>query len=399
MQELTTTQKRLLLSRSLVILAVLLVFLAGAVVGTSFERRKSELDLTQFWNVYGLLQKEYIGTIDKEKAVEGATKGLVESLDDPYSTYLPAEEKKKLDEELSGQFDGIGAVLSTKNQQTEIVELIEDSPAAKSGLKVGDVILAVDDKSTEGLVLDDVVSKIRGPKDTTVSLLIQRVGTNDPISLKITRAKIQVKSVTSKMVGQVGVIDISQFGDDTVDGATEAVKDLKNKKFGEWTALEPDLIGKGIRWLCECSCGYKDYVNQDDIIKLKSKNCRSCSMKGKNKKHGRSHTYIYRAHYAMIKRCTNKNDKAFKHYGGRGIKVCDRWLKSFDDFYLDMGERPSIFHSLDRIDVNGDYCPENCKWSNQKEQVKNRRKVDDLQVEVNELKKIIKVYKDKYGDF
>lgn len=230
MQELSPQQKRQLFSRLLVTFAVLLVFAAGMVAGTSMERRKSALDLTQFWNVYGLLQKEYIGTLNKEKAVEGATKGLVESLDDPYSSYLPADERKRLDEELSGQFDGIGAILSEKDRRTEIVELIPGSPAEKAGLKANDLILAVDDQPTEGLVLDEVVSKIRGPKDTTVTLLVERSGTDDPIVFKITRAKIQVKSVKSEMKGQVGYIDVSQFGDDTVVGVTEAVKSLKDKK-------------------------------------------------------------------------------------------------------------------------------------------------------------------------
>jgi carboxyl-terminal processing protease len=230
MQELSPQQKRQLFSRLLVTFAVLLVFAAGMVAGTSMERRKSALDLTQFWNVYGLLQKEYIGTLDKDKAVEGATKGLVESLDDPYSSYLPADERKRLDEELSGRFDGIGAILSEKDRRTEIVELIPGSPAEKAGLKANDLILAVDDQPTEGLVLDEVVSKIRGPKDTTVTLLIERSGTDDPIVFKITRAKIQVKSVKSEMKGQVGYIDVSQFGDDTVEGVTEAVKSLKDKK-------------------------------------------------------------------------------------------------------------------------------------------------------------------------
>lgn len=230
MQELSPQQKRQLFSRLLVTFAVLLVFAAGMVAGTSMERRKSALDLTQFWNVYGLLQKEYIGTLDKDKAVEGATKGLVESLDDPYSSYLPADERKRLDEELSGQFDGIGAILSEKDRRTEIVELIPGSPAEKAGLKANDLILAVDDQPTEGLVLDEVVSKIRGPKDTTVALLVERSGTDDPIVFKITRAKIQVKSVKSEMKGQVGYIDVSQFGDDTVEGVTEAAKSLKDKK-------------------------------------------------------------------------------------------------------------------------------------------------------------------------
>lgn len=75
----------------------------------------------------------------------------------------------------------------------------------------------------------------------------------------------------------------------------------------------------------------------------------------------------------MKQRCYDPNCLAYIHYGGRGIKMCDRWLDSFENFYADMGARPSQDHSIDRIDVNGDYCPENCKWSTRIEQQRNKR--------------------------
>jgi hypothetical protein len=75
----------------------------------------------------------------------------------------------------------------------------------------------------------------------------------------------------------------------------------------------------------------------------------------------------------MKTRCYNPNTEYYKHYGGRGIKVCDRWLNSYENFLKDMGPKPSLIYSLDRIDVNGNYEPSNCKWSTPKEQVNNRR--------------------------
>jgi len=223
------TKYRRIVFRSLLVGSVLLIFLAGMITGIGYQKQQGDLNLSQFWNVYGLLKNRYSGQIDKKKAVQGAINGLVESLGDPYSGYLAEEEKRKLDEDLSGEFEGIGAVLSQKEDKVEVVELIAGSPAEKAGIKSGDIVVSIDGQSAEGLILEEVVGKIRGPKGTEVSLILERTGQDDPIEVKITRANIQVNSVTHKKIGTVGYIDITQFGDDTVKGVDEAVTSLKDQ--------------------------------------------------------------------------------------------------------------------------------------------------------------------------
>lgn len=94
---------------------------------------------------------------------------------------------------------------------------------------------------------------------------------------------------------------------------------------------------------------------------------------GWNKTHGMDGTPVYKSWISAKSRCKNENDKDYKNYGGRGIKVCKRWKNSFEKFYKDMGDKPSAEHSLDRINVNGNYEPSNCKWSTIIEQNNNRR--------------------------
>ncbi len=219
--------KRLAVSRFLTVVAALLVFGAGVFVGTSAERSRTVLDLSKLWRVYSLISENYPGEINKETAVDGAIRGLVDSLGDPYSAYLGEVERRQLEEDLSGQFEGIGAILTQKDGTTVIVEPIEGSPAAIAGLQKDDVITAVGDEVVAGLVLEDVVSKIRGPKGTKVTLTILRDGTE--LTMEIERGTITVESVKSEKRGDIGIIHIRQFGDDTVEGVRSAIADLEKQ--------------------------------------------------------------------------------------------------------------------------------------------------------------------------
>ena len=151
--------------------------------------------------------------------------------------------------------------------------------------------------------------------------------------------------------------------------------DLTGRRFGRLEVKSyAGLSGSKAYWDCRCSCGALTRVAGQLLRGGKSTSCgcyRAELMSATKRTHGMTGTPEYNAYSAMLGRCLNENNHKFEHYGGRGIKSCGRWKESFANFYEDMGARPAE-HTLDRIDVNGDYEPANCRWATATQQAQNK---------------------------
>lgn len=193
------------------------------------SQNPKNLDFSLFWQVWDKLEQKFVEKqkLDPQKMFFGAIKGMVASLEDPYTFFLTPEENQQSKNDLEGKFQGIGAQLGLKDNRIIIIAPLKDSPAEKAGVKSGDIITKVDGKSTEKWTLPQAVSKIRGPKGTKVKLTLIRQ--EKEFELEIVRDEIKVPSVELTYEKNVAILKLSRFGDDTNDEWDKAIFEINKK--------------------------------------------------------------------------------------------------------------------------------------------------------------------------
>lgn len=178
-------------------------------------------------------------------------------------------------------------------------------------------------------------------------------------------------------------------------------RDITGMKFNRLTVIKKDGVYKSgnIRWLCQCECGEFTHTNSYLLRKGKAISCgcyASERISNANHKHGGFGTRLYEIWRQMHRRCYGENTKNYYNYGGRGIKICKEWkgnFEAFEKWSLANGYTEDL--TIDRIDVNGDYCPENCRWATMKQQANNKR--NSHYIEYGEEKHTISEWADIYG--
>lgn len=187
-------------------------------------------EFNKLYSAFDTLTKEYYKDVDREKLIDGAINGMVESLGDPYSDYMNKKEAATFNEGLSSSFEGIGAEIQERNGYIEIVSPIKDSPAEKAGLKPSDKVLSVDGKSIQGLSANEAVLLIRGEKGTTVKLTVQRPGNDETMEVSITRDTIPIESVYGEMMEDgIARVQITSFSKHTYEELVKTLNDMKSQ--------------------------------------------------------------------------------------------------------------------------------------------------------------------------
>jgi carboxyl-terminal processing protease len=232
------------------LIALLAIAVLGLTFGTGYNLGRTPAGSSDEFDVvrqaWGIILDEYVDKeeLDASALSQGAIEGMLEVLDDPYSSYLDPETHQLGLSNLEGELEGIGAQVAISDEQLTVIAPIADSPAAQAGILAGDAILEIDGQPTGGMGLVEAVLLIRGPKGSTVKMLIRHQDESEPVEIEITRDKIELPSVVLEMREDIALISITHFSGRTGDelapvlaslpeqGATGIVLDLRSNPGG-----------------------------------------------------------------------------------------------------------------------------------------------------------------------
>ncbi|HEY1405435.1 MAG TPA: PDZ domain-containing protein, partial [Spirochaetota bacterium] len=215
----------------------LLFFSIGFFSGIGFTVHSADDDsfkyLDFFHSVYQTIRSDYVEPTSPKKLFEGAMRGMIQSLDDPYSRFLDESEYADFREEVTGKFIGIGVEVTVKDSEIVVVSPIEDSPAKKAGIKPGDVVIRIDDYMTRGKPISDIMKQIKGTPGSPVKIVVRRAGMPEPLEFTMKREPVRMSSVKSGVMKEdpsIGYLRITHFFGETPVDTEKALRDFADRK-------------------------------------------------------------------------------------------------------------------------------------------------------------------------
>src|SRR5579883_837181 len=265
-QSLTSHPMRILKVAASVAL-IALVPLAGSVTAAA---DRGEVTVNLFNEVFDQVRSNYVEPVTDKQLVEGAIKGMLAGLD-PHSSYMDAKEFREMQVQTRGEFGGLGMQVTMENNLVKIISPIDDTPAARAGLKPGDLIYAIDDNPVTDMTLSDAVERLRGQIGTTVKLTIRREGV-DPFEIKLTRADIKVEAVKYHREGSdIGYVRITSFSERAGSGLENAIKALKAQAGDKLTGIVLDLRNNPGGLLDQAVTVANDFLDQGEIVSMRGR--------------------------------------------------------------------------------------------------------------------------------
>jgi len=223
-----------------------------------------------FSDAYEKVRDNYVRPVNDQELMSGAIEGMVSSLD-PHSSYMDAKAFADFQTQMKGEFGGVGIEVTMEDGLIKVVSPIDDTPAAKAGLKTGDYIAAIDGEAIQGMSVNDAVDKMRGPAGSKVTLTVLRQGEKKPFDVHLVRAVIKVAVVKFRREGDVGYIRISQFIETTDTGVANAIKDLKKQIGSSLKGYVIDLRNDPGGSLDQAVNVADDFLTRGEIVSMRDR--------------------------------------------------------------------------------------------------------------------------------
>ena len=226
--------------------------------------------LTLFGDVFERIRAEYVEPVNDRELIENAINGMLTGLD-PHSSYMNAKSFRDMQVQTRGEFGGLGLEVTSENGVIKVVSPIDDTPAARAGIKAGDLITMLDGQTVQGLTLNEAVDKMRGPPGSGIRLTIKREGITTPIEVAMQREQIRIQVVRSRMEGDIGYIRVSSFNEQTDPALRRAIQDLKTKAGGNLRGIVLDLRNNPGGLLDQAVAVSDDFLEQGEIVSTRSR--------------------------------------------------------------------------------------------------------------------------------